>query len=82
MTTTRALDTRTFYVVPRVNPDGVELALATPPTYLRSSVRQWPRTDEPDGLVEGDVDGDGRILTMRVVDPNGAWKARGRGRRG
>ena len=36
---TRAVDTRTFYVVPRVNPDGVELALATPPTYLRSSVR-------------------------------------------
>jgi murein tripeptide amidase MpaA len=25
---TRALDTRTFYVVPRVNPDGAELALA------------------------------------------------------
>src|ERR1700675_2797692 len=25
---TRAVDTRTFYVVPRVNPDGVELALA------------------------------------------------------
>src|SRR5882724_10912818 len=43
---TRAVDTRTFYVVPRVNPDGVELALANPPTYLRSSVRAWPRTDE------------------------------------
>lgn len=75
---TRAVDTRTFYVVPRVNPDGVELALSIPPTYLRSSVRRWPRADErddPDGLVEGDVDGDGRILTMRVVDANGAWKA-------
>ena len=72
---TRAVDTRTFYVVPRVNPDGVELALATPPTYLRSSVRRWPRTDERDGLTEGDVDGDGRVLTMRVVDANGAWKA-------
>ena len=71
---TRAVDTRTFYVVPRVNPDGVELALATPPTYLRSSVRRWPRVDEPDGLVEGDIDGDGRILMMRVVEPNGAWK--------
>jgi murein tripeptide amidase MpaA len=72
---TRAVDTRTFYIVPRVNPDGVELALANPPTYLRSSVRAWPRTDEADGLVQGDVDGDGRILTMRVVDANGAWKA-------
>jgi murein tripeptide amidase MpaA len=72
---TRAVDTRTFYIVPRVNPDGVELALATPPTYVRSSVRRWPRVDDRDGLAEGDVDGDGRILTMRVVDPNGAWKA-------
>ncbi|HEX4490993.1 MAG TPA: M14 family metallopeptidase [Acidimicrobiia bacterium] len=71
---TRAVDTRTFYVVPRVNPDGVELALAKPPTYLRSSVRRWPRVDDPDGLVEGDIDGDGRILSMRVADPNGAWK--------
>ena len=72
---TRALDTRTFYVVPRVNPDGAELALSDTPTYLRSSTRAWPRTDPADGLVEGDVDGDGRILTMRVIDPNGAWKS-------
>jgi murein tripeptide amidase MpaA len=71
---TRAVDTRTFYVMPRVNPDGAELALATPPTYLRSSVRTWPRVDEAPGLVGGDVDGDGRVLTMRVPDPNGAWK--------
>ena len=71
---TRALDTRTFYVVPRVNPDGAELALAVPPTWLRSSVRMWPRTDDAPGLHEHDVDGDGRVLTMRVVDPNGPWK--------
>jgi murein tripeptide amidase MpaA len=71
---TRAVDTRTFYVLPRVNPDGTELALRTPPTYLRSSTRKWPRTDDADGLVEEDVDGDGRILTMRIADPNGAWK--------
>ena len=71
---TLAVDTRTFYVIPRVNPDGAELAIADPPTYLRSSVRRWPRTDEAPGLVEGDVDGDGRILLMRVPDPNGVWK--------
>ena len=33
---TRALRTRTFYVVPRVNPDGAELALADRPRFLRS----------------------------------------------
>ncbi|HVE46033.1 MAG TPA: M14 family metallopeptidase [Acidimicrobiales bacterium] len=72
---TRALDTRCVYVVPRLNPDGVELALADRPRFLRSSTRPWPRTEVQDGLVEEDVDGDGRILTMRVPDPNGPWKA-------
>ena len=72
---TRALDTRAFYVIPRLNPDGSELALADRPRFLRSSVRPWPRLDPQDGLHEEDVDGDGRILFMRVPDPNGAWRA-------
>jgi murein tripeptide amidase MpaA len=71
---TRALDSRTFYVIPRLNPDGAELALADRPRFVRSSVRPYPRLDEQDGLHEEDVDGDGRILQMRVRDPNGAWK--------
>jgi murein tripeptide amidase MpaA len=71
---TRALDTRAFYVVPRLNPDGAELALADRPRFLRSSVRAYPRTDRLDGLHEEDLDGDGRILMMRVPDPNGPWK--------
>ena len=72
---TRALDTRCVYVVPRLNPDGVELALADRPRFVRSSTRPWPRSDPQDGLVEEDLDGDGRILTMRVPDANGPWKA-------
>ena len=70
-----ALRTRTFYVAPRVNPDGVEAALATPPRLLRSSVRPWPWIDDHrwPGLHEEDVDGDGRILHMRLADPDGAW---------
>ena len=73
---TRALRTRTFYVVPRVNPDGVELALADRPRFLRSSTRPWPWRDDhvPPGLERGDVDGDGRLLTMRIPDPDGAWR--------
>jgi murein tripeptide amidase MpaA len=71
---TRALDTRTFYVIPRVNPDGVELALrAEDPVYIRSSTRIYPRPERRPGLVERDVDGDGRILCMRVEDADGAW---------
>jgi murein tripeptide amidase MpaA len=71
---TRVLDTRAFYIVPRLNPDGAELALAARPKFIRSSVRPYPRLDQPDGLIEEDLDGDGRILTMRLRDPNGAWK--------
>src|SRR6186997_3219979 len=68
---TRALDTRTFYVVPRLSPDGAEVALAG--KWVRSSVRPYPRVDAADGHHEEDVDGDGRILLMRMKDENGAW---------
>ena len=71
---TRALDTRAFYVIPRLNPDGAELALADRPRFVRSSVRPWPLPEPEDGLYAEDVDEDGRILMMRVRDPNGAWK--------
>ncbi|MGH2751142.1 MAG: M14 family metallopeptidase [Actinomycetota bacterium] len=75
---TRALDTRTFYIVPRLNPDGAEIALSDQPRYIRSSVRPYPRTDQLDGLHEEDVDGDGRILLMRIPDPHGSWKTHDR----
>lgn len=71
---TRVMDTRAFYIAPRLNPDGAELALADRPRFIRSSVRPYPRLDQQDGLIEEDIDGDGRILMMRVRDPNGAWK--------
>ncbi|HUF97977.1 MAG TPA: M14 family metallopeptidase [Ilumatobacter sp.] len=74
---TRALDTRTFYIVPRLNPDGAELALAEVPTVVRSTTRPWPIAEQLDGLIPGDIDHDGRQLQMRVVDPNGMWKAYG-----
>jgi len=73
---TRALDTRAFYIVPRVNPDGAEWALADKPRYIRSSTRSYPYDEEPlDGMFSEDIDGDGRILQIRISDPNGAWKA-------
>lgn len=69
----RALATRTFYIVPRVNPDGAELALADSPRFLRSSTKRWPRTDALPGLEGADVDDNGRLLQMRLPDDNGAW---------
>ncbi|HTE17496.1 MAG TPA: M14 family metallopeptidase, partial [Armatimonadota bacterium] len=72
---THVLDTRVFYVCPRVNPDGAELFLCDRPRYIRSSTRPYPYDEEAvEGLRMEDVDGDGRVLSMRIPDPNGAWK--------
>ncbi|MDP9383602.1 MAG: M14 family metallopeptidase [Chloroflexota bacterium] len=72
---TRCLDTRVFYICPRLNPDGAEWALADKPKIIRSSTRPYPYDEEPlRGLVREDIDGDGRMLQMRVPDPNGPWK--------
>ncbi|HEY3290622.1 MAG TPA: M14 family metallopeptidase [Anaerolineae bacterium] len=72
---TRLLDTRALYIVPRLNPDGAEMYLDGRHRSIRSSTRPYPRLDQQDGLYAHDVDGDGRLLTMRIKDPNGPWKA-------
>ncbi|MCO4834200.1 MAG: hypothetical protein KC481_11110 [Acidimicrobiaceae bacterium] len=71
----RALQTRTFYIVPRVNPDGAEWAMADTPKFRRSSVRPWPLANghRMPGHLSEDIDGDGRILQMRIADPDGQW---------
>ena len=71
---TRLLDHSTFYIVPRVNPDGAALAMSDHPHYLRSGIRPYPWLDLAEGLHEADIDGDGRVLQMRILDPNGDWK--------
>jgi murein tripeptide amidase MpaA len=70
---TRLLDEQTFYVLPRLSPDGAERYLNTPHT-LRASTRPWPEPEEEPGLHAQDLDGDGHIVQMRVEDPNGEWK--------
>ena len=71
----RCLDTRVVYVCPRLNPDGAEWALADTPQLIRSSTRPYPYEEEPvGGLKREDIDGDGRVLTMRIRDPDGPWK--------
>lgn len=70
----RILDTSVYYIVPRLNPDGAALAMAPNPRYIRSGVRAYPWEDKQEGLHQQDVDGDGRILQMRIQDSNGDWK--------
>jgi len=72
---THLLDTRTVYICPRLNPDGAELALADKPRHIRSSTRPYPFDEVPvEGLDIEDIDGDGRVLTMRIADAHGSWK--------
>ena len=72
---TQLLDTRVLYLCPRLNPDGAELALADKPRHIRSSTRRYPFEEEAvQGLSVEDIDGDGRVLTMRIPDPNGTYK--------
>jgi murein tripeptide amidase MpaA len=71
---TRLLDEQVFYVVPRLNPDGAARALSDNPKYIRSGVRPYPYEEKQEGLHSEDLDGDGRILQMRIEDPAGDWK--------
>lgn len=71
---TRLLDNCAVYIAPRLNPDGAALALAAVPQYIRSGTRPYPFEEKADGIHAEDMDGDGRILQMRIPDPNGDWK--------
>jgi murein tripeptide amidase MpaA len=71
---TRLLDMSSFYIVPRVNPDGAAWALDPNPKFVRSGVRPYPWEEKDTGLHVQDIDKDGRILQMRIPDPNGDWK--------
>jgi hypothetical protein len=66
------LDRVVFYLIPRVNPDGTEYAL-TKRALIRSRYEKIPGL--PNALIPEDIDGDGRILTMRWVDPMGNMKS-------
>lgn len=70
---TDALDNSTLYAIPGIMQDGMNMYLTTP-ERMRSSIRPYPETEPQDGLKREDLDGDGRVLQMRVRDDAGAWK--------
>ena len=73
---TALLDTRAFYVRPKFNPDGSDLALIED-QFLRSTPH--PFDEDEDGASDEDppedLDGDGWITQIRVPDPDGIWVA-------
>jgi murein tripeptide amidase MpaA len=70
---TNLLDNYTVYVLPRITVDGSETFLTTP-HWMRSSMRRYPFVEDREGLYPDDIDGDGKILQMRIKDPDGAWR--------
>lgn len=70
---THLLDTRTFYIIPRISVDGSEVYLNTP--YVpRSSTKVRPYFDEEEGILAEDLTGNGVITTMRIKSESGSWK--------
>ncbi len=73
---TALLDTRTLYVIPRMNPDAAEAFFRTP-RYERIR-NDGSADDDHDWLVDEDgpedLNGDGLITMMRVRDPAGEWR--------
>jgi murein tripeptide amidase MpaA len=67
------LDTLTFYIIPRVNPDGAEISLTTAHHWCGNG-RYLPGEEQTRGLCQHDIDGDGTIVQMRIEDPSGEWK--------
>jgi hypothetical protein len=72
---TELVDTRSIYIMPKLNPDGSDHYLLNPDS-MRSSVR--PHDSDQDGLLDEDppedLNGDGHLTQMRVKDEAGPWK--------
>ncbi|MCE9583792.1 MAG: peptidase M14 [Planctomycetes bacterium] len=75
---TELMDTRVFYIVPTINPDGRDSFLHDPNDAhsLRGGVMPWD--EDGDGRFDedgnDDLDGDGNITQMRRRNPHGRWK--------
>lgn len=67
------LDHVTFYMIPRISPDGSDFYLTTP-YYVRSLDAMYPYSEAKPGLYPEDIDGDGVIRKMRIKSPYGIWK--------
>jgi hypothetical protein len=61
-----------LYVLPRISPDGAEAVLRDG-RYVRSNPRDGRVHAPVARWTRSDVDGDGRMLSMRKVDPTGEY---------
>ena len=73
---TKLLDTRVFYILPKINPDGSDAYLRNPNDPVDPKLKKVD--DDEDGLLDedpaDDLNGDGIISLMRIRDENGSMK--------
>jgi len=72
------VDRRVFYILPMVNPDGRAHWFAAPNTRHSSRSGKKALDDDGDGIADedglDDIDGDGEILEMWKLDPDGSFR--------
>ncbi len=72
---TDLLNTRTLYIIPRLNPDGAERFWTMPQTEFPFKPNR--EDEDRDGFEDedpgDDLNGDGFVTMMRVRDPEGEW---------
>ncbi len=72
---TAILDKRTFYIIPRLNPDGAEFFFEN--VLMDRTKNSRPRDEDYDWQIDEDppedLNGDGMITLMRVKDKEGEW---------
>ncbi len=72
---TEILNKRSFYIIPRLNPDGAEFFFQKPLLECPGNIR--PRDDDYDWKIDEDgpedLNEDGMISLMRVKDKKGEW---------
>lgn len=66
----RALERSTFYIVPCLSPDGADESAGPGALAIRSR-RSLPNAHS--NYTVHDIDGDGKILSIRIADPAGSW---------
>ena len=75
---TELLNDRIFYIVPMLSPDARDAHMTEPNTTHSPRTGLRPIDDDMDGLTDedgaDDLDGDGSITSMRIIDPNGIYK--------
>lgn len=75
---TELVDTKTFYIVPTINPDARDYYIHEANTPHSPRTGLVPRDDDGDGLMDedgyDDLDEDGNIVMMRRKNPMGRWK--------